>query len=281
MTQRSLLTLTVPFCLFSFSCTTSYRYIARENMAQLQGLTEKGDGVISGNFSQSLDNQLSGWDSYMNSYDLQGAYALTDQWSVLGSFSQGWASYQGVGNAFSPYDSCTLKYKNTSWTLGAQYMLHIHKGWYFAPSMGFGGSVFGVHDDEFTSASPVPDYYFLQSRLFQGYIQPAFYYKGRYIETGFGIRYSFNQFSHVNTNYTEQEGPVVSILGLQNTTLSTSQIFGLVRAYPGIKGIALEFQAGGAGIFGGPAGTYHYFGFNFSMGIAVSPYQLLKKKRFK
>ncbi len=283
MTQRPYLALAILFLtLLVTSCVPSYRCVYRENMATLPGLTEKGDGVISGNYSISADNESDGFGPSMNNLDLQGAYAFTDHWSVLGSFSAGWANYKGPANTFAPYDSCTLNYKNVSWTLGAQYMLHMHKRLYFAPSIGIGGAVFGINDNEFMGPSGGGTNYTLNNRILQGYFQPAFYIKGSYVEAGFGVRVSFNNFAHVNTNYTQTEGPAISVLNLQNATLNTAQVFGLIRCYPGIKGLALQMQFGNSFSLNDSSFSNHckWYSINFSLGISISPFQLRKKKRF-
>lgn len=283
MTQPPYLVMaTLSLTLLATSCVPSYRCIYRENMATLPGLTEKGDGVISGNYSISGDNESDGFGPSMNSLDLQGAYALSDQWSVLGSISGGWASYKGSGNSFTPYDSCTLNYKNFNWTLGVQYMLHMHRRLYFAPSIGIGGAVFGINDNEFLGLSGAGTNYTLNNRVLQGYFQPAFYIKGSYIDGGFGLRVSFNNFAHVNTNYTQTDEPATNVLNLQNTTLSSAQVFGLIRCYPGIRGVALQMQFGNAVSLNDSSVSKHirWYSFNFSLGISVSPYQLFRKKRF-
>jgi hypothetical protein len=260
------------------ACVTANRVVLRDSSINLPGFTEKGEAALTARFGSSEgggDNNPS-----LSGIDLEGAYAVSNRWTLLGNFSSRAGDYNGEQQSFGPYDYTQMHYVNYTWTTGVAYMYHINHSFYFAPSAGLGGGVFHIRDKESDMMAPgtLTDYYH-DSRIFQGYIQPAFYIKGQWVSFAFGGRISFNKFGPVSTNYDYDTQSTLNLDGLQGATMNLGQFFILFRACPWTKAIRLEFQGGISD--GLSSNTQHYLfdDLNFSTGISIDPYQWIKERK--
>ncbi|WP_133991201.1 hypothetical protein [Dinghuibacter silviterrae] len=264
------------------SCITQGRYVFRDNTATMPGLTHKGEAVVSGTIASNGQSNGDGIQPYaLHGYDLEGAYALSDHWTVQGAFDRRSAAYAGSTNMIPGYDSCRLFYRNTTWEVGASYMWLLRKHVYFAPSFGGGGGVFHIGDREFDTSAHTRDDYTHDSRLLQAYVQPAFLFTWRWMDLGLGMRVSLNHFARVSTNYTADQQAQLSLDNLGGSTLPMSQCFMMLRVYPGTQALRLELRLGeDAYLSSGTLNRYVYFA-NAALTVGVDPYFLFRRRHNK
>lgn len=263
------------------SCAAVNRYVYRANPINLPGLTQKGESRLSAGGGENVElNRGSG----LRGVDFQGAYAISNRVTVLGGYSYRTGSDQGSNInepylSFSPiyeHDSARLQYRNSTWELGAAYTIPLARRTFLSIGAGGGGGNFHIGDQGALYDTAYNCYQ--DSRVTQWFLQPAMYWKLKMVEIGVGFRLSGTHYGQVNTNYTEDQAVKFDVNGLQGKTMIMGQPFWIVRIYPSLSWLQIELQesvnAGGAS-----SGTsYHYFGINTGISVAVYPSRLLTKR---
>lgn len=185
--------------IFFTACETP-RYAYSPSAHNVPVITQKGDGKIGAVYStnisgeQSFDNERVHTAS--NGLDVQGAYALSDNWAIQASHFQRWERTTG-----GP-DSATIKYRRNLTELGGGYYFPMNtKKTAFLQV--FGGGGFGRFS--FTDQSVYGDF-FHQSDILKFYIQPAFVFRSKgSFSTSIAIRGSIVKFNSIKTNYNPSE----------------------------------------------------------------------------
>ena len=189
-----------PFLLLIFfAACKAPRYAYSPTAHNAPILTQKGDGKIGALYSNNLTGSAEGSDAVNNSgsgFDLQAAYALSDNWAVQASHFQRWETTTGGT------DSVTIKYRRNLTEIGGgyYYALNEDKKTFIQLFAGFGLGRFS-----FTDHSIHGDF-FHQSDIFKFYIQPAFIFRSKGSFSGaVDVRGSFIKFNSIKTNYTASE----------------------------------------------------------------------------
>ena len=198
--------------------------------ANVPYLTQKGDAKITGYYSSnSFGNQVG---TYNPSYggiknsgaDVQGAYAITDHWSILAGFSykaikQSYnydtTKYYGGYGIFAPgrtqtniFDSSVIKYNSSFFQIGAGYSMPLNQRKHISFNL-YGGIDIGrltMHDAGFdSSASPYTRYYSVNTN--KPWLQAAFNFGDARTAVGvsLGGRLSLLHFGNPNTTYQPDE----------------------------------------------------------------------------
>jgi len=181
--------------IFFTACETP-RYAYSPSAHNVPVITQKGDGKIGAVYSTNISGERSFDNERVhtasNGLDVQGAYALSDNWAIQASHFQRWERTTG-----GP-DSATIKYRRNLTELGGGYYFPMNtKKTAFLQV--FGGGGFGRFS--FTDQSVYGDF-FHQSDILKFYIQPAFVFRSKgSFSTSIAIRGSIVKFNSIKTNY--------------------------------------------------------------------------------
>ncbi len=215
------------------SCTVqrANRIVYETPAANVPNLTQKGDAKVTGYFS--LNGVEDGIGEYnpqqvgVNStgYDVQAAYAITDNWTVLGGYSQKYLTqlykydtnlyrpnYLPPGSvsttAFNGFDSSVIKYQTSVFQLGAGYNLPLNQrktitfSWY----AGFDFGKLTMNDAGLDSAKKAYTRYY-SVKTVKPWLQAAFNFGNstKPVSLSIGGRLSVLGYGNPNTNYSYQE----------------------------------------------------------------------------
>ena len=266
-----LLIVTILFILAS--CKTP-RYAYSPSAHNVPVITQKGDGKIGALYStNTMGGSAEGTNAINNTangFDVQGAYALSDNWAVQASHFQRWETTTGGS------DSVTIKYRRNLTEIGG--------GYYYALSENkktfiqfFAG--LGLGKFSFTDHSINGDF-FHQSNIFKFYIQPAFLFRSKGSFSGaVDVRGSFIKFNSIKTNYTAD-----ALTNYKLDNLNGGTKFFLEPGFTGsfgfknIPGLRIEIQ-GSVSIF--PSDNpFNYRKSNFSIGSYLD-FGSLKRRNIK
>ncbi len=183
-----------------FSACETARYAYSPSAHNVPVLTQKGDGKIGAAYSTNprTDEIYNDERIYSNTngFDVQGAYALSDNWAIQASHFQRWERTTG-----GP-DSVTVKYNRNLTELGGGYYFAMNKG-KTAFFQVMGGA--GLGKFSFTDQSVYGDY-FHQADIFKFYVQPAFVFRSKgSFSTSIALRGSVVKFNSIKTNYTANQ----------------------------------------------------------------------------
>jgi hypothetical protein len=264
------------------SCAAVNRYVYRASPIDLPGLTQKGESRLSAGGGENIElNRASG----LAGADFQGAYAISNRVTVLSGYSyrsgnDGGSNINEPNFSFSPIyenDSARLQYRNSTWEVGAAYTIPLARRTFLSIGAGGGGGNFHIGDQGALYDTAYDCYQ--DSRVTQWFLQPAMYWKLKIVEIGVGLRLSGTYYGQVNTNYTEEQAVKFDVNGLQGKMMVMGQPFWIFRIYPGLSWLQIELQgsinAGGAS----SETSYHYYGINAGISVAVYPSRLLAKRR--
>lgn len=185
--------------LFFTACETP-RYAYSPSAHNVPVITQKGDGKVGALYSTNIPAEESYNDQRIynrsNGIDLQGAYAVSDNWALQASHFQRWERTTG-----GP-DTVNIKYRRSLTELGGGYYFAMNKR-KTAFFQVFGGG--GIGRFSFTDHSIYGDF-FHQSDILKFYVQPAFVFRSKgSFSTSIAIRGSIVKFNSIKTNYTANE----------------------------------------------------------------------------
>jgi hypothetical protein len=267
------------------SCSTLNRYVYRTNPINLPGLTEQGQTRVTASVGGNVALQHG---SGLGGLDLQGAVAVTDRLTLLGGYSARSGSDNGF-NDYPPYlfnitprrdtaDDANLDYRNHTWELGAAYMVRFGRRVYMSVSAG--GGMGNYHIDDHGSLYDTAYRSFLDARQGQWFIQPAMYFKLKAVELGVGFKVSEAHYSHVHTNYTDDQQVKFVVNDLQGKDITMFQPFWVLRIRPHLPWLQVELQASlnVGGNSSSAATSYYYYFLNGGVGVSIDPVRLLRGK---
>lgn len=232
----------VPFILFLipviFFSACQPRYAYSPSAHNVPVITKKGDGKIGGVYSTNINGEESLDDeriySNSNGIDLQGAYALSDNWAIQASHFQRWERTTG-----GP-DSVSIKYRRNLTELGGGYYFPVNttKTVFFQCFAGAGLGKFS-----FTDHSVNGDF-FHQSDVLKVYLQPAMLFrtKGSF-STSIAVRGSIVKFNSVKTNYSASQLSDYRLDNLdKKARLFIEPAFVSSFGFKNLPGLRIEFQ---------------------------------------
>ena len=203
-------------------------------------LTQKGDSKIGGSYStnftgESKQNNVL-VDNRSRGFDLQGAYAITDNFAVQASYFYRWEQTTG-----GP-DSSNILYNRNLTELGIGYYIPLNdnKKIFFQVFAGAGLGRFS-----FTDNSKLGNF-FHQANISKIYLQPALLFRSKgSFTTAISLRGSIIQYSKVKTNYNHNQLNDYKLDSLTNRAkFFFEPAFVTSFGFKNVPGLRLEFQGG-------------------------------------
>jgi hypothetical protein len=222
----------------------------------------------------------------MAGVDIQAAYAVSKHITLLGGYSGRRGTNEGLNtyDTFQPgppsvTDSAYIQYRNNTWELGAAYMIRFGRHVYMSLGAGGGGGDYHIDDGGGYNGSLYR--YFLDARQGSWYIEPAMYFKYRYVDFGVGFKVTGTHYSGVRTTYPDSSQVFFSVNGLNGNDMNMWQPFVLLRVRPYLSWLQLELQCGfNVGGNAKQTGTTYYYDYvNGSIGLSIDPTRLLQALR--
>ena len=216
--QRNRLVLLISI-LFLFSCNTP-RYIYAPSVPNNPYFTEKGQAKLSAYYSAG-GNSNPRDDEKNRGFDLQGAYAIGDNWALtVGYFNRRERDvYPHYDYNF--FDSSVLNYKRNVMDIGGGYFLPLDRGKNVSVNL-FGGVGFGKFSftDRGVDKSGLAYSRFHSSRIVKWYAQPSLNaLPGRYFRASFIFKLSFVHYGNISTSYTSDELNYFSLDKIKGKTI--------------------------------------------------------------
>lgn len=221
------------------ACNTA-RYAYSPSAHNVPVITQKGDGKVGAFYSTNLvgEERQNGEtvDNRTRGFDLQGAYAVTDNFAVQASYFYRWEKTRRNS------DSSTIRYNRNLTELGLGYYLPLNdkKRAFFQVFAGAGLGKFSFTDVDITGS------YFHQANITKVYVQPAFLYRSKgSFTSSISLRASIINYSRIKTNYSYSQIHDYDLDSLNNRSKiffepAFTGSFGL----KGVPGLRFEFQAG-------------------------------------
>lgn len=222
------------------SCGTP-RYAYSPVAHNVPVITQKGDGKVGISYStnpsgREVDDDDVKREDRSKGFDLQGAYAISDNWAIQIAHARRWEKTTGGS------DSSTVKYDRNLTELGVGYYFPLtsKKKAFFQL---FGGGGWGKFS--FTDASKY-GYFYHEANVVKIYIQPAMLFRSKgSFSTSIAIRGSIMSFNAIRTNYNSSQLEDFSLDSLG----SGSRFFiepGFVSSFgfKNVPGLRIEFQGG-------------------------------------
>jgi hypothetical protein len=204
---KNLLLILLTGSLFFASCKST-RYIYSPSPPNSPSFEKKGDSKLAAYYSGSGSRGTVRTKN--NGYDIQGAYAITDNWAITGSYFSRKESDSYVitpMNSWSNiYDSTVVDYKRRLAELGGGYFTSLNKDrtiW-FNCYTGIGFGRFSFIDNKADSVSSYSRFH--KSNIIKWFLQPGFtIYGGKYFRLLLLGRMSIVNYSNISTSYTTKE----------------------------------------------------------------------------
>jgi hypothetical protein len=258
------------FVVFS-SCAIqrSNRIVYETPAANVPNLTKKGDAKLTGYFSLNgvgdgigeYNPQQAGISS--TGYDIQAAYALTDNWTVLAGLSQKfltqvykydtvlyrpnyWPPGSVTPSVFNGFDSSVIKYQTSVFQLGAGYNLPLNQrktitfSWY--AGLDFGKLT--MNDAGLDSAKKAYTRYY-SAKMVKPCLQAAFNFgnTSKPVSLSIGGRLSVLNYGNPNTNYSYEEFNYFYLNKLKSQSFLLLEPWINAQAMlPGVKWLRLDGQ---------------------------------------
>lgn len=224
---------------FFASCSTP-RYAYSPDAHNVPVLTQKGDGKVGMSYSTNPSGREAEGDETREDrsrgFDIQGAYAITDNWAIQASHARRWERTKGGS------DSATVKYERNLTELGVGYYFPLtsKRSAFFQL---FGGVGWGKFN--FTDASIYGNYYH-NANVLKIYLQPAMVFRSKgSFSTSIAIRGSVIDFNSVKTNYSHGQLEDYNLDSLGSKALFFIEP-GFVSSFgfKNVPGLRIEFQGG-------------------------------------
>lgn len=232
-------------------------------------LTQKGESSVNAAISH-------------RGFDLQGGYALSDHFAVIGSWYQRWQTrYDTVyhhtdwGGGVMEVDS--FRYKRNLFSLGAVYFTTINKGrtrfFMFSAGYGVGNFRFLSHSHptpnrDTTNNYPPFHYNATMSRVF---VQPAIMDHNGEWAAIFSVRWAGTFYYHVRASTNLNPYGTIS-----NRLLSFVEPALTINSAPIVKGLRINLQLGAS--FNNSEIDYDYSPIIGNIGLDIDPVKLFGKK---
>lgn len=264
MVRSSLFLLVLAF----ISCNQP-RYIYNQHARNVHFFHDKGQARIAADLVTGPSrNTGSGEGSYNQGYDFQGAYALSGQFALTGSyFSRREKDLIQVVN--TNVATSDVRYKRSGWELGGSWFLPLDRSSYsfFHLDGGLGqtGSRF-TDKGTFDTLGLTREYANKNLGIF---LQPGIYTGRGPVAFAMGVRFQWNSFRDIRTSYTPAELQFFRLSGLNQ--MMTLEPYAILRFGPAsLPGLRFEVQ----GSFCTPGKDYYVRGGFLSFGVAVNPLQI-------
>jgi hypothetical protein len=260
------------------SCRTP-RYVYSSEAHNVPSLTQQGDSRLGILYANNLPANGS---TTSEGFDVQGAYAITDNLAVQASWYNRFekSSFEDVvsNNNVSKYN---LKYRRKMATVGVGYFNSISKSQMVWVQIFAGIGIGKFYMNEAgtnipaTGSSTSYSNYF-NTNVTKFYLQPAFIIKTKkQFETSFSNRISIVAFKNVNTNYTAAEQQLYKLDSVSyrpRVFWEPNMLFSFGnKKLPGLK---WETQIGFSFLYSNLFIDYRFF--NFSTGFVFDVPRLLK-----
>lgn len=268
---------------FFSSCYTP-RYMYSPPAQNVPVLVNKGDSKL----GVYLSSNLSGKTYYNNSesenknrgYDLQGAYAFTNDFAVQANYFNRRESNNGFHD-LSGLDSSFINYKRnlTEIAIGFFTPIDNNKQVMFQIFGGIGGGQFSFTDNGKLQGGAGIDYYRShQATITKLFFQPAFMFRSKGIfAISLSSRFSFIKFGNIKTNYTPEELIDYKLSGLNKATnYFWEPAFTNTFGFKKLPGVQLEYQFGSSILVSGP--YIKHRALNFSLALLLDIPKLLHPK---
>jgi hypothetical protein len=267
------------FITFSLTSCSTYRYIYTASPANNPVFTQKGESKISGYYSTSSGDNSN--NSYAHGFDMQGAYAVANNWAITASYLNR-KEKDIYGEAYNIFDNSLVNYKRNLFEFGGGYFIPANKAKTITVNMygGYGTGKFSFTDDGLTSDSATYSRYH-QSNISKWYIQPAInFLPGTYFRIAFAMKFSFVKYHNIETNYSPDELEYFSLQNLGKRSHNfTEPSLSFQLGIPKIPWVKIDAVFSGVNNrrilnIGGDIRT-----FNFSIGLNMNLSGIHQKKK--
>ena len=258
------------FVVFS-SCTVqrANRIVYETPAANVPNLTKKGDAKVTGYFSlNGVEDGIGEYNPQQASisstgYDVQAAFAITDNWTVLGGYSQKYLTqvykydstlyrpnYSPPGSVtpsvFNGFDSSVIKYHTSVFQLGAGYNLPLNhrKTITFSWYAGFDFGKLTMNDAGLDSARKAYTRYY-SVKTVKPWLQAAFNFGNstKPVSLSIGGRLSILSYNSPTTNYSYDEFNYFYLNKLNTQSFLLLEPWINAQAMlPGVKWLRLDGQ---------------------------------------
>ena len=161
-------------------------------------------------FKEKKEIQLDGSISVLRGFDASGAYAISPHVGLMINASWRNDKQEGSGGTRELLSPELIQYTRRSVDFGVGYFTRINPGnWHFEVFGGFGKGKFSIKDNGKIDSTSYSRYY--HSKLDRIFIQPAVGYNGTATQFIFFMRFQFQQYNDVQTDYSNPELEYYSI----------------------------------------------------------------------
>ncbi len=218
------------------SCIVSRTVHSQQSINQPM-LAEKGDFEAGVHYSKSSNFiDLFRSDRRLEGLELQGAYAITDHFAVMGSQSFRWEneSFTSLQNKNNPFDTSFVQYKRNITNMGVGYFTKMNDGIIGLHFSMYAGLLFGQNnlaENGFLQSQAYTRFH--QSNMLGFFAQPGIYALSDQLRFGFSANLSYINFRNVHTNFTDIEQKSIDLIGLdgKNLLLTSFTLQAEVRMY--------------------------------------------------
>jgi hypothetical protein len=257
-------------CIAFISCYTP-RYLYSPTAHNVPVFTQKGDNKLACYYSTNAVVSSSNDNSQSDGIDIQGAYAITKEFSIEAAYAYRKDRNGGVNNSL---DSVDINYKRNLTEFGFGYYKDLtrHKRVYFEFFAGFAFGKLKLRDIGVTDYVYHDDYF--NTLVTKYFVQPVIVLRHKdYFSQSFSSKLSIVRFSNINTNYSPTDLINYKLDSLQNHSNlfwepASVTSFGFKR----LPGFHLEFQLGFSFLNSSP--HFNYRDTNISAGLVVDVQKL-------
>jgi len=203
-----------------YSCNTP-RYIYSPSPPNNPYFKEKGDSKLTAYYSSGGDdNKSSGHKN--NGFDLQAAYAISNNWALTAGFFERKEKEIYPFGAYNYFDSSAVSYKRHIIDVGGGYFISMNRKRtvFLTIYGGLGLGKFSFSDDGIDKAR-VSYSRFHNSSISKWFIQPSLnFFAGNYFRASLIAKFSFVYYGNISTSYTNEELQFYWLDKIVNRTVS-------------------------------------------------------------
>lgn len=279
MMKKGYLAFLVMAIAFCYSCNTP-RFVYSPSPPNNPYFKEKGESKLSAYYSSGGDdNKRTGHKN--NGFDLQAAYALSNNWALTaGFFDRKEKDVYQYGN-YNYFDSSVVSYKRNITDFGGGYFISLDKrrSVFFAIYGGLGFGKFSFTDNGIDKAR-VNYTRFHNSAVTKWFVQPSLnLIASDYFRASFIAKFSFLHYGNISTSYTTDELQFYWLDKIKNKTVSyVEPAFNMQFGVPPVDWVKVE---GGFTFSSDPFyknSQIQARGFNASIGLSFDFTKLRKKQ---
>jgi len=241
---------------------------------------EKGESRLAAYYSSAAnENELEPEDEYNRGFDLQAAYAISDNWALTADYFKRKEKDVFFNYNRSLFDSSIVRYSRNLTNFGLGYFTPLTKDKQIVFNL-FGGLGFGKFsftDNGFDNVIAYSREY--QSNMSRWYIQPALnFFPGKYFRTALIGKISWVHYSNAKTSYTTPELEYFDLQFLSGNTLTFFEAtWNMQITFKNMKWFSLD---GGLTLSSEPFDNNTYLdarNFNASIGLCIDFSRMAKK----